>query len=446
MTSHQIVFLDTGATRCETQRCLSLAGWVRESFPELDVRAVSSSSEVHADSHPELVIVRLTDPDQAGHIGAVDSRLPGVPVLAVCCGFSPAKIGMTGSSCPVDKTDLAARIRSALGRTSCAVRRHPALDAMIGESPAFLAALSKLASISQSDATVVLSGETGTGKELFARAIHYMSRRKGNPFIPVNCGSVPDHLLENELFGHAKGAYTDASTAESGILTAAEGGTLFLDEVDALTAAAQVKLLRFLQDRQYRPLGSSRAIVANVRVVAATNSNLREKVAGRTFREDLFHRLNVLSLHVPPLRERPEDIPQLATHFLSQFAAQESRQFNGISSAAVRKLVAYDWPGNVRELESIIRRAVVLSESHEIEARDLELPMPSLPSDAGLTGLRAAKHRMIEQFERTYLINLLSAHGGNLSRAARDAGKERRSFQRLVRKHQIERRWFEAGS
>ena len=235
--------------------------------------------------------------------------------------------------CPFPEIDFVTRLRRALSDHGASAaefghcRRDLRLDLLVGESPAFLDAISRIPRISGSAATVLIGGETGVGKELFARAIHYNGERECRPFVPVNCSALPDHLFENELFGHAKGAYTDASSSECGLLHEADGGTLFLDEVDMLSPPAQAKLLRFLQDREYRPLGSSKSLTADARVIAASNANLRELVAHRRFRADLFHRLNVLSLEVPALRNRPSDIPLLANHFLGSMAI--SRSFSG---------------------------------------------------------------------------------------------------------------------
>src|SRR5262249_4279738 len=211
----------------------------------------------------------------------------------------------------------------------------------VGESEPFLGVLEQVRRVAPSDATILLEGETGTGKELVARAVHEGSPRRSKPFVPANCGALPDHLVENELFGHTKGAYTDASSQEKGLVAEAEEGTLFLDEVDTLSPATQVKLLRFLQDRVYRPLGRSRSITANARVIAATNADLWEQVQAKRFREDLYYRLNVMALRLPPLRERPDDIPRLAVHFLRRYGAQCDREPQQFSAAALHKLVVY---------------------------------------------------------------------------------------------------------
>ncbi len=347
----------------------------------------------------------------------------------------------------LDLQDLRLRVRRLLQRFAAdlidpdavqdGLTSHRELRQFIGRSTSCLAMLARIPRIAGSDAPALLIGETGTGKEMCARAIHYLSRRADRPFIPVNCGALPDHLFENEFFGHARGAYTDASSAEKGLLAEAEGGTLFLDEIDTLSPAAQIKLLRFLQDHEYRPLGSSKVVVADVRIVSATNSSLRERVEAKQFRDDLYHRLNVLSLPIPPLRERVEDIPLFADHFLAQYSTQQGRIVPGLSESAMRRLLAYRWPGNVRELEGVIQRAVVLTSSPVLEPDDLEIGESLLPDAPEAGSLRRAKAMAIDQFERAYLTRLLAAHQGNISRAARAAGTERRAFQRLLHKHRL---------
>jgi DNA-binding NtrC family response regulator len=332
----------------------------------------------------------------------------------------------------------------------------------IGASKLFVDVIEKIPRLSACDATVLISGETGTGKDLYARAIHYHGPRKGKPFVPVNCAALPDHLVENELFGHAKGAFTGAGQEHKGLLAEAEGGTLFLDEINSLNLSAQGKLLGFLQDREYRPLGSSKHRTVDVRIIAATNSDLKYMVQARQFREDLFHRLNVLSVFIPPLRERIEDVASLAHHFLTVYGRQHDRTDLRLSGEALHKLLGHEWPGNVREMEGVIQRAVILSSSSILQPADIDLPSEisqacskasgrgqgegevvssSLPSEE--SSFHNKKLQIIEQFERTYLTNLLVAHQGNITQAAKSAKKERRSFQRLLRKHGLDRRAFQ---
>ncbi len=345
--------------------------------------------------------------------------------------------------CPFNLTDLIVRIQRLFGCRQEAVLRSQTvkqkyhLEMLVGESQSFAEVIEKVPPIAQSDLTVMILGETGTGKELFSRAIHYTSARRDKPFVPVNCGALPDQLFENELFGHARGAFTDASSTETGLLALAEGGTLFLDEVDAMSLSSQVKLLRFLQDREYRPLGSAKTLVANVRIVAATNSDLRRRVEQKLFREDLYHRLNILTLHIPPLRERFSDIPLLANHLLEKYTMKYGRNSFRFSSGALQKLSAYSWPGNVRELEGVIQRTVVFHSPSTLQARDIDLLAAAETKIPDVANLQQAKNHAILQFERTFLADLMSSHRGNISHAAKAAGKERRSFQRLLHKHGI---------
>jgi len=244
-------------------------------------------------------------------------------------------------------------------------------------------------------------------------------------------------LIENELFGHAKGAYTDASSAEAGLISCAQDGTLFLDEVDSLSLSAQVKLLRLLQEHEYRQIGSAQILKSNARIIAASNADLRNAVEKRLFREDVFHRLNILRLSIPALRERGEDIPTLARYFLQRYSEKHQKTARYLAASALRKLSAYSWPGNVRELEGVIQRAVLMSDSTLIQSADIDLPGAMEAEPDLMPSLRVAKARIVQQFERSYLIEVLTACEGNVSHAARTAGKERRSFQRLIRKYNI---------
>jgi transcriptional regulator with PAS, ATPase and Fis domain len=319
------------------------------------------------------------------------------------------------------------------------------LPGVIGISPRMRAAAERVSLIAETDATCLLTGETGTGKELFARGIHYLSARKHGPFVPVNCGAVPDQLFENELFGHVRGAYTDARSDERGLVAYAEGGTLFLDEVDALSPNGQVKLLRVLQEREYRPVGSARMVPANIRIVAATNSNLYQSVHSHRFREDLYFRLNILSLTIPPLRERLDDIPSLAAYYIREYALTYSKPVQHIESPAIDRLMGYHWPGNVRELQAVLQRAVLTTRGLSVAASDLDLPGSAAVAEGHLT-LKAAKTVAVAHCERSYLCTVLQRCQGNVTQAAKMAGKERRSFQRLLRKYAITVNPFKSGA
>ena len=327
--------------------------------------------------------------------------------------------------------------------------------ALIGTSKSFLQATGMIPILSASKSTVLISGETGTGKELFARAIHYSGERRGKPFVPVNCAALPDPLIENELFGHSKGAFTGALMDKQGLFHEADGGTLFLDEINSLSQAVQSKLLRVLQDSEFRPLGSTKSRTVDVKVIAATNTDLRHLVETREFREDLFYRLNVLSVTLPPLRDRKEDIFLLAEHYVKVYAKEFGKEAPTLGRTAKAKLLGHSWPGNVRELQGIIQRAVAMGSEGMLEAHDLDLPGDEGLDPAGPTmtlvsrgmisnscNFKAMKARVIEEFERAYLSDLLSTHNGNVSKAARAAGKERRAFQRLLQKHGLDRRIY----
>ncbi|MCI0694767.1 sigma-54 dependent transcriptional regulator [candidate division KSB1 bacterium] len=326
------------------------------------------------------------------------------------------------------------------------LRDAQALAKLVGEAPAFLKAIRHVPDVANSDATVLITGETGTGKEMVARAIHYLSPRAGSPFVPVHCGSLPDTLLESELFGHERGAFTDAHAQRRGLIAQAEMGTLFLDEVEAMSLKAQVALLRVLQDKKFRALGSSHEQHADIRVVAATNAPLKQLVQAGTFRVDLYYRLCVFSVHLPPLRERKGDIITLTGHFLKKHAPREAGSELQLTSEAHETLLAYDWPGNVRELESAIIRGIHLSRANLIEVKDLGIPsamgsQQNLPITIVSTeecSFKAMKQRMIETFEREYLHRLMSEHQGNVSHAAVAAGKERRELGKLLKKYRID--------
>jgi len=307
---------------------------------------------------------------------------------------------------------------------------------LIGESPAFLEVINNIPLIAQYDTTVLISGETGTGKEVCANAIHRLSPRVNQPFIPVNCGAIPIELMENELFGHERGAFTGAASSHIGLIQEADGGTLFLDEIDSLPLMAQVKLLRFLQEKEFRPLGSSKTRRADVRVITATNLDIEKAVNTGKVRQDLYYRLNIIPLKLPPLRERREDILLLADHFLAGCAAKFRKRVTGFAPEARQKLLLHDWPGNVRELEHAVERAAALSSRAIIQSSDLTLSRGD--GLANHVSFKAAKAKVVAEFERTYLQALLMAYSGNVTRAAEAAHKDRGALCQLLRKHHID--------
>jgi DNA-binding NtrC family response regulator len=324
---------------------------------------------------------------------------------------------------------------------------------LVGHSPAFLEVLELTKRFSGCDATVLLQGETGTGKELVARAIHYLGARRDFPFIPVNCGALPDSLVESELFGHARGAFTDARDAKQGLIAEALGGTLFLDEIEVLTPKAQATLLRFLQDFEYRPVGGAVVRDANVRIIAASNANLEELARENRFRKDLLFRLNVLAVDLPPLRKRGRDVVLLAERFLRRLERQYRKPPKGIHPDAVSRLLRHEWPGNVRELENLIHREFLMTDGPVIHLHCLA-PPEAHPKDAPEAALsritefrfQEAKASAIAQFERAYIVELLSRTRGNISQAARISGKERSRLGKLVKKYGLERTSFVQGA
>jgi DNA-binding NtrC family response regulator len=313
------------------------------------------------------------------------------------------------------------------------------LRQFVGREPVFVHVIEKLPLLANTKVPVLITGETGTGKELCARAIHHLSERRNFPFIPVECGALPDHLFENELFGHVRGAFTDAHADQKGLVAMADGGTLFLDEIDALSPAAQTKLLRFLEERTYRPLGGDKFVQASVNVITATNCDLESSVRAKQFRSDLYFRLNVLRLHLPPLRERPGDIELLAQHFLESLCEPSGPPNKSFSALALQKLALYDWPGNVRELVNVVQRAAALSPGVRILPCHIVLSISTHDSELHRENFGQAKVRAIATFEKTYVEELLGKHRGNITRAAAEAQKDRRAFGRLVKKYGIER-------
>lgn len=320
---------------------------------------------------------------------------------------------------------------------------------MIGQSPVFLKMVRHIEKISRCDVPVLIEGETGTGKELVARAIHYGSDRRESPFIPVNCGAIPDALIENELFGHKRGAYTDAQSDDPGLITHARHGSLFLDEVDALSPKAQVVLLRFLQDQLYRPLGGAHTLSANVRIIVASNANLEKLAEQGSFRLDLLFRLKIMHLKLPPLRERQGDALLLADHFLrictQRFGCGEKK----LHSETLAWFEQYYWPGNIRELENLICREYLLEDGTiiHIKAPQYEVNEQRSGTDRRQSKLISkvfseAKSRAIAEFEQCYLSEALAKAQGNVTRAAKLAGKERRAFGKLLKKYGMDKHLY----
>lgn len=351
---------------------------------------------------------------------------------------------------PFDNQQLLAQIEQACERSSLKKENRrlktllaggkTPIESIIGTSAPMMRLFDQVRQVAQVDSTVLVTGESGTGKELIARAIHDLSPRAKNRFGAINCGAIPASLLESELFGHKRGAFTDARTDRKGLFEACNTGTLFLDEIGEMPIELQVKLLRVLQEKEIVPLGTDKPISVDVRIVTATNKNLRDEVRKGRFREDLYFRINVIPLHVPSLRDRREDIPLLAQHFLHQYSGQFNKKMEPITEEVMRQLMAYGWPGNVRELQNNIERAVVMSTDSKLHDEHLFMdtlmhPLASreMMAEGPLLPYSEAK----EEFEKGYLNRLLEAAGGNIAEAARLAGRYRADIYRLLSKYNI---------
>jgi DNA-binding NtrC family response regulator len=396
---------------------------------------------------------------QSQKISLVLQKIRGMPILGVICAGEENSLSDIMKHFheiifwPCSEDELAVRIerlRTLWGLIPETVgdNEHPEgfIDFnMVGNSPSFVRVLNQIKKIAGCDASVLIEGETGTGKEMAARAIHYLSRRRDHPFIPVNCGAIPDTLLENELFGHETGAFTDAKGSQSGLISQAEQGTVFLDEVEAFSAKGQMVLLRFLQDHIFKPLGNGKFRKADVRILAASNQDLTNCVSMGEFRRDLFYRLNIVTIKMPTLSQRPGDIELLAEHFLNQWRLRYDRPNMRLHPDTVAWMKRHHWPGNVRELENLLHREFLMSEELSIKLD----PGTTLSGDRRKNALdrrqnifldcsfNEAKKRIIDQFEKKYLNGLMQETGGNVTVAANRAGKERRALGKLLKKHHI---------
>ena len=348
---------------------------------------------------------------------------------------------------PFDNDEIRLVVQRALERTRLErenrmlldqVQRQYGFENLIGAGPAMQRVFETIQKVAETDLTVLVRGDSGTGKELVAQALHNRSSRKARPFVAVNCAAISRELVESELFGHEKGAFTGADARRQGRFEAADGGTIFLDEIGDMPAETQAKVLRVLQERSFERVGGTKPIQVDVRVVAATHRNLEEEVANGNFREDLYYRLKVVELALPPLRERSEDVPALAQRFLEQVNERLGREKQRISEAALARLVQHPWPGNVRELRNVVEQASVLASGNTIDESDLHLDgkektAAAPTADVSSLPFSEAKKRTVEQFERAFLLRALRANGGNISRAAESIGMVRQSLQQKIR-------------
>jgi len=341
---------------------------------------------------------------------------------------------------PFDRQELCLQIKNGLEKNSLSreIRRLRALVGeryglknIIGKSKKMHELMEQISRTAEIDSSVCIYGESGTGKELMAKSLHLLSSRKEKLFVAINCAAIPEGLLEGELFGYEKGAFTGAVRNKKGFFAQADEGTIFLDEISEMSESMQVKLLRVLQEREFHPLGSEKPIKIDVKIIAATNKNLEDEVKNGNFREDLFYRIHVIPIYIPPLRERKEDIPLLVDHFMKKFAGNMKKEIKGISTPALQKLLSYEWPGNVRELENSIEYAVAMT-TRDIVGEDLILQTKTI-EQGDLKPLKEAKN----EFEKKYISNLISLTKGNVSEASRLAGKYRSDFYDLLKKHNL---------
>jgi two-component system response regulator GlrR len=321
-------------------------------------------------------------------------------------------------------------------------------DLFIGQSTVFIDVIQRIDKIAEFSVPVFVYGETGTGKELCAQAIHNLSHRSNKPFVAINCGSIPDTLIENELFGHVKGAYTDAQSNSGGVIAHADGGTLFLDEVDTLSQKGQVSLLRFIQEKEYKPLGTNQPFHSDVRIICATNADILSKINTGEFRQDLFFRLNIMDVHLPPLRDRGQDIELLAEYFINKHCDVYNIPGKTIHPDALKNLQRYSWPGNVRELEHALLKEILLADTPTLYLNNLESQYTKQQQDLAQMkplfdlDFREAKEKTVMSFEKNYLDNMMKKTAGNVTKAAELAGTERRAFGKLLKKHGLIRSYY----
>jgi two-component system response regulator GlrR len=393
---------------------------------------------------PQLVIsdVQLPGADGLALFDRIRERHPSLPVILLTAhGSIPDAVEATARGVytyltkPFDGKALLDTVAAALALSppaeSPSAPPEPWRAGIVSRSPRMTELLAEVRLVAASDASVLIRGDSGTGKELLAQALHRASRRAERPFIAINCSAIPEALLESELFGHVRGAFTGATKDRDGLFQAANGGTLFLDEIGDMPAALQVKLLRVLQERAVRPVGANRSAAIDVRVLSATHRDLEALLADGSFREDLFYRLNVVTLRLPTLAERREDIPLLAQHFLNTLAARHGRPLNGFAPEALRALATAAWPGNVRQLHNVVEQVCALSTTPLIP---LTLVQRALRTP-GVDVLSYAEAR--RRFERDYLVGLLKLTDGNVADAARLAERNRTEFYRLLQKHDL---------
>ncbi|HWQ37537.1 MAG TPA: sigma 54-interacting transcriptional regulator [Burkholderiales bacterium] len=422
------------------------AGYVVESADSAE-RALARL----AVSVPQVVItdLRMSGMDGMALFENIRRSHPALPVIILTAhGTIPDAVAATQRGVfgyltkPFDGKELLAQVERAMSVSGAPAPKGAAETqwraGIITRSPVMESILSKARLVANGDASVLIRGESGTGKEMLARAIHRASARSEKMFVAVNCAAIPEQLLESELFGHMKGSFTGAARDYKGLFQAADGGTVFLDEIGDMPIPLQVKLLRVLQEREIRPIGSTQTIPVNVRIISATHRNLEDEIAAGRFREDLYYRLNVVSFVLPSLAERREDIPALAAHFLSLLSAKYNKPLNGFSAEAMEALVKASWPGNIRELYNVVEQAVALATTPIIPPTLIEHALTGRTAE--LSSFEAAR----SEFEREYLAKLLKITGGNVTQAARLAKRNRTEFYKLLQRHRLDPKMFKA--
>ncbi|MBN8411734.1 two-component system response regulator GlrR [Halomonas denitrificans] len=402
------------------------------------------------EGRPDLVLsdLRMDEMDGMALFQEIQRRMPGLPVIILTAhGSIPDAVSATRQGVfsfltkPVDREELFGAIDDALSNTASGVEGDDSWrEAIITRSPEMERILEQARMVAGSDVSVLVTGPSGSGKELLANAIHKASARADKPFIAINCGALPEQLLESELFGHAKGAFTGAISEHGGLFQAADGGTLFLDEIGDMPLAIQVKLLRVLQERQVRPVGSTTSVPVDVRVLSATHRDLDQAMHEGEFREDLYYRLNVVNLKLPALKDRAEDVPLLVKHLVAQAASRHKPFVKGFSPEALNLLATCAWPGNVRQLVNVVEQCVALSSA------------PMIPEALVAQALAAEDNAMPTfndaraGFERSYLVKVLKITEGNVTQAARIAGRNRTDFYKLLSRHELEPASFKPGT
>jgi DNA-binding NtrC family response regulator len=413
----------------------------------------------------DAVIVDLKMPGMSGIevLQAIKLDHPHIPVIMIT-GYATVESAVEAMKSgafdylpkPFTPDEVAVVVKKALEARSMMlenlylrgeIQAKYGFENIIGTSKKMQEIYRLIAKVAPTNSTVLITGESGTGKELIARAIHYDSQRKDRQFVPVDCAVLSETLLESELFGHVKGSFTGAIVTKPGLFEVADGGSLFLDEIGNISLAMQSKLLRFIQEREFTPVGGTKLKKVDVRVIAATNSDLQEKIKEGSFREDLFYRLNIVPISLPPLRERKEDIPLLAMHFLKKYCQEMGKNPKAFSQMAMEILIRYPWPGNVRELENFVERAVVMTEEdtilpqhlpHSMGERSEGISFAVPKTNEELRELkRHLRDKAVEETERLFVLNALNRNDWNITRSAKDVGMLRPNFQALMRKHNI---------